>query len=80
MYKIIDADYYCYYRLLQAYIQIVWILFQTMAENDYIKREKTVEVQFIYKTFICLEMIINKFERLLHNLMENKKDAGMSDK
>ena len=51
-----------------------------MAENDYIKREKTVEVQFIYKTFICLEMIINKFERLLHNLMENKKDAGMSDK
>ena len=24
--------------------------------------------------------IINKFERLLHNLMENKKDAGMSDK
>ena len=51
-----------------------------MAINEYTKREKTGEVQFIYKTLICLENIINKFERLLHNLMENKKEAGMSDK
>ena len=57
-----------------------------MAENEYTKKEKTGEVQFIYKTyktyktFICLETIINKFERLSHNLMENKKDAGMGDK
>ena len=61
-----------------------------MIENEYTKREreKTGEVQVIYKTFICLETIINKFdERLLHNLMNNlnklhnlnKKDAGMSD-
>ena len=55
--------------------------FQTMAMNEeYTKREKTGEVQFIYKTFICLETIINKFQRLLYNLMENKKNAGMSDK
>ena len=53
-----------------------------MAENKYTKREreKTREVRFIYKTFICLETIINKFERLSHNLMEDEKDAGMSDK
>ena len=51
-----------------------------MARNEYTKREKTGEVRFIYKTFICLENIINKFERLSHNLMENKKEAGMSDK
>ena len=57
-----------------------------IAENKYAKREKTGEVRFIYKTyktykiFSCLETIINKFERLLHNLMKNKKDAGMSDK
>ena len=51
-----------------------------MAENEYTKREKTGKVQFIYKTFIYLETIINKFERLSHNLRENKKEAGMSDK
>ena len=53
-----------------------------MIENEYTKREreKTGEVQVIYKTFICLETIINKFdERLLHNLKVNKKDAWMSD-
>ena len=43
-------------------------------------REKTGEVRFIYKTFICLETISNKFERLSHNFIENKKDTGMSDK
>ena len=43
-------------------------------------REKTGEVRFIYKTVICLETISNKFERLLHNFIENKKDPGMSDK
>ena len=57
-----------------------------MAENKYTKRWKTGEVRFIYKTyktyktFICLEIIIDKVERLSHNLMENKKNAGMSDK
>ena len=51
-----------------------------MAQNEYTKREKTGKVRFIYKTFIYLETIINKFERLSHNLKENKKEAGMSDK
>ena len=50
-----------------------------MAENEYTKREKTGEVRFISRTFICLETIINKFERLSPNLMENKKEAGMSE-
>ena len=50
-----------------------------MAKNEYTKREKTGEVCFIY-TLICLENITDKFERLLHNLMDNKKEAGMSDK
>ena len=43
-------------------------------------REKTKKVRFIYKTFICLETINNKFETISHNLMENKKDAEMSEK
>ena len=47
-----------------------------MAENEYTKRKKTVEVRFIYKTFIGKENIINKFERFSHNLMENKKKQG----
>ena len=51
-----------------------------MANNEYTKREKAGEFRFIYKTFICLENIINKFERLSHNFMENKKEAGTSDK
>ena len=51
-----------------------------MTENEYTKRETIGEVWFIYKTFICLETIIHKFEMLLHKLMENEKDAGMSDK
>ena len=37
-----------------------------------------MEVRFIYKNLIYLENIVNKFERLSHNLMENKKEAGMS--
>ena len=51
-----------------------------MTENNYTKREKNGEVRFIYKTFICLEIIISKFDRFSHNLMENKKESGMSDK
>ena len=51
-----------------------------MGENEYRKREKTEEIRFIYKTFICLETITNKFERLPRNMVENEKDAGMSDK
>ena len=51
-----------------------------MAQNQYTNRDKTGEVPFIYKTFICLENIINDFERLLYNLVENKKEAMISDK
>ena len=51
-----------------------------MVKNEYTIREKTGEIRFIYKTFICSENTINKFERLSHNLMENKKEVGMSDK
>ena len=51
-----------------------------MAENEYTKREKTREVRFIYKTFICLETIINKFERLSLNLMEKKKQGWVINK
>ena len=51
-----------------------------MTEIEYTKKEKYGKVGFNYKTFICLETIMKKFERLLHNLMENKNDAGMSDK
>ena len=65
---------------IDIYTEIVWTLSQAMAENEYTKREKTGEVRFIYKTFIRLETIINKFERFSHNLIENKKEAGMSDK
>ena len=61
------------------YIEIVWTFSQGMAKIEYTKREKTGEILFIYKTFICLENI-NKYEMLPHNLMENKKEAGMSDK
>ena len=51
-----------------------------MAKNEAPKREKPGEFRLIYKTFICLEAIINKFEKLLHNLPENEKDIRMSDK
>ena len=62
------------------YTEFVWTFSQAMAKNEYTKREKTGEVWFIYKPFICLENIINKFERLSHNFMENENEAGMSDK
>ena len=32
------------------------------------------------QTFACLENMIKKFETPLHNLMENKKEAGSSEK
>ena len=51
-----------------------------MAKNEYTKRQKAEEVRFTNKTFICLENIINKSDRLSHNLMENKKEAGMGGK
>ena len=44
------------------------------------EQEKTEEVCFIYKTVICFQTTTNKFERLSHNLMENKEDAEMNDK
>ena len=65
---------------IDIYIEIVWTLSQVMGENEYRKREKTEEIRFIYKTFICLETITNKFESLPRNMVENEKDAGMSDK
>ena len=37
-----------------------------------------MEVRFINKTLICLENIVNNFERLSDNLMEDKKEAGKS--
>ena len=51
-----------------------------MAENEYTKREKTGEVRFIYKTFTWLKTIINKFDRIWYNLIENKEDAEICDK
>ena len=65
---------------IDIYTEIVWTFSQAMAKNEVTKRQKTGEVRFFYKTFICLENIVNKFERLSHNLMENKKEEGMSDK
>ena len=49
-----------------------------MAMNEYTIRERKLSKFDL--TFICLENIISKSERLSHNLMENKKKAGMSDK
>ena len=51
-----------------------------MAENECTKREKTGEVRFICKIFISLDTIINKFERLSHNLMENKNHTKVINK
>ena len=65
---------------IDIYSGIGCTITQAMAKNEYTKKDKTGEVRFIYKTFICLETINNKFEKLSHNLMENKKNAGMSDK
>ena len=65
---------------IDIYTETAWRFSQALAKNEYTKREKTGEVWFIYKTFICLENITNKSERLSHNLMEKKKEARMSDK
>ena len=50
------------------------------------EREKIGEVRLFYETLICklcnyfdCKTVVNKFERLSHNLMENKKDTGMSN-
>ena len=52
-----------------------------MAENEYTKSERKLRkfVSFTRLSFVSRPLLI-KFERLLHNLMENIKDAGMSDK
>ena len=34
----------------------------------------------IKKTFVCSESMIKKVERFSHNLMENKKEAGIIEK
>ena len=51
-----------------------------MAQNQCTKREKTGEVRFMYKTFICLENIINKFERISQNFMKKKKQGWATNK
>ena len=41
------------------------------------KKRENSEVQFIYKIFICLENIVNKFERLSHTTWwKIKKNQG----
>ena len=44
------------------------------------ERDRTGEIRFRNKTFVCLENMINKFERLSQNLTGNEKKAGMSHK
>ena len=51
-----------------------------MAQNECTKNEKTGEVRFILKTCICSENIINKFKRLSHNLIEDKKQGCATNK
>lgn len=51
-----------------------------MDPNEYTKREKTREIRFNQKTFVCMESMINNFETLSRNLTGNKKKAEMSDK
>lgn len=51
-----------------------------MDPNEYTKREKTREIRFNQKTFVCMESMINNFERLSRNSTGNKKKAEMSDK
>ena len=51
-----------------------------MAQNEYTKGEKTGEGKFDSFRKLFLENIINKFKRPSHNLLENKKEAGMNDK
>lgn len=51
-----------------------------MDPSEYTKREKTREIRFNQKTFVCMESMINNFERLSRNLTGNKKKAEMSDK
>ena len=43
------------------------------------QRERRLEKFDSFRKLICLEGIINKSERPAQNLMENKKEAGMSD-
>ena len=50
-----------------------WPKMNTQRERKLGKFDSFTRLSFVWN-------IINKFERLLHNLMENKKDAGMSDK
>ena len=49
-----------------------------MTENEYTKREKTGEVRFIYKTFICLETKNSKKEKI-QGWVINKKKASNVD-
>ena len=63
------------------YTETIWTLCQAMAENEYKKSERKLR-KFVSFTRLSLvsRPLLNKFERLSHNLMENIKDAGMSDK
>ena len=44
------------------------------------QRERKLGKFDSFTTFICLENIVDKFERFSHNLMKNKKEARVSDK
>ena len=65
---------------IDIYTETVWTLSDNGRKLIHKEREKTEEFRFIYKTIICFETTNNKFERLSHNLMENIKNAGMSNK
>ena len=56
---------------IDIYTEIAWIFSLTIAQNEY--AERTGEVWFIEKTFICSENMINKSGRPSNSLMENKK-------
>ena len=42
------------------------------------RERKLRKFDLLTRLLICLESIVNNFERLSHNLMENKKEAGKS--
>ena len=67
------------YVAIDIYIQILLGIFPN-DNREWIHRDRTGEVWFILKTFIGLENMINKSERLSNYLMENKKKEGKKDK
>ena len=66
---------------IDIYTEAVWTLCPAMAKNEYTKSERKLRkfVSFTRLSFVSRPLIIN-LKRLSHNLTENIKDAGMSDK